>query len=192
MARQPPQQPHGQQKHRDKPRRDHDKPIVFGAADGENPVFQPKVSGKKAQYRAQFQPGFQHRIDLAFGHVLPFGHPPISTITAPTAINAIRAILRGPTVSFSTSQPMSAANTVEVSRRTAASPTLSSRVASITAPNDPNATTPPITPRTNSGAAAGGVGMLRQRIVATTGITKPSTKKNHARKVNGSAAARIP
>src|SRR6056297_424005 len=156
MAGEKPQQTHGQQKDWHEPGGDHDKAIVFRAANRENPVFQPQVRGKKTKDRAKLQPGFQHRIDLVFGHVLPFGHPPISTITAPTAINTIRAILRGPTVSFSTSQPISAANTVEVSRRTAASPTLSSRVASIIEPKEKNATRPPASPRTISGPGVGG------------------------------------
>ncbi len=46
-------------------------------------------------------------------------------MTATSAINVIRAIRRGPTVSFSTSQRVSTAHTVEVSRSTAASPTVS-------------------------------------------------------------------
>lgn len=55
-------------------------------------------------------------------------------LTAPTAISAIRPALTGPTFSPGTSQPIKAANTVQVSRRTAAPPTLSGLVAGMIEP----------------------------------------------------------
>ena len=52
---------------------------------------------------------------------------------------------------------MSAANTTEVSLKTAASPTLSNRVASITPPNEKNASQDPASPRLKTGQSAGRV-----------------------------------
>ena len=52
-------------------------------------------------------------------------YPANSTITAPRAMKLINANLRDPTVSFKKTHPIIAANTVDVSRNTAASPTLS-------------------------------------------------------------------
>ena len=65
-------------------------------------------------------------------------------MTAPVATNAISITGTTPGRSPSISQPISAANTVEVSRRTAASPTLSSRVASMIAPKLAKATSAPV------------------------------------------------
>ena len=74
---------------------------------------------------------------------------------APTAIKVINAKRRGPTFSPKTIQPIKAANTVEVSRNTAASPTLSNRVANMMQPNEKYATMPPVNPRSAKGPSAG-------------------------------------
>ena len=67
---------------------------------------------------------------------------------APIAINNIRKLRKGPTGSFKKKyHPINAAKTVDVSRNIAASPTLSSRVASIIDPKLKIPTTPPITHR---------------------------------------------
>ena len=108
------------------------------------------------------------------------------------AINAINAIRRGPTVSLRKTTPTKAAKMVEVSRKTAASPTLPRRVAIKIAPKLPNATKPPISPRSINGPTAGACAMLRHRRMAITGIASPSITKNQARKVNGFAVARMP
>lgn len=55
-------------------------------------------------------------------------------ITAPITIGAIRPARAGATFSPGTAQPIKAANTVEVSRSAAASPTLSSLAASMIEP----------------------------------------------------------
>ncbi len=53
---------------------------------------------------------------------------------------------------------------------------------------------PPMSPRARSGPGAGGIGIRRMRTSATGIITEksPSSMKNQARNVNGSAVARMP
>ena len=104
----------------------------------------------------------------------------------------ISDILLGPTVSFKKSQPIIAAKTIDVSRSTAASPTLSSLVASMIEPKLKKAIKPPIIPL--------GIKLFSSpyRIDSfdlkntNIGMAIPSIRKNQAKKVNGLAVARIP
>ena len=76
---------------------------------------------------------------LAYGPIV-LANPAIAITTtpipAPSAISPINRARIQPTLSPRTNHPIKAANTVDVSRNTAASPTLSSRVASMIDPKD--------------------------------------------------------
>ena len=89
---------------------------------------------------------------------------------------------------------MRAAKITEVSRIATASPTLSSRVASITAPKETKAISAPMKPRSSSGGrgrrASGAIRIRRQ--MARIGKVQPSATKNQARNTSGSADWRMP
>ena len=80
-------------------------------------------------------------------------------MTAPSATKHIKNRRRGPTFSPKTNQPIKAAKTTEVSRSTAASPTLSNRVASKTPPKLIHAISAPTNPRHTKGPRTGWFGL---------------------------------